>query len=375
MGYGASLMIASRWRNQDFNARGPAKGDMYTMDESKPRSLCEELVWGKHGEPRMSPSDILLRDQAQEVKDEEYNRTNQMLASTMLAKGNAVGTSPAKSHGPLRCAPGKRVGEGSRGKGVWSELHIRIAAGSADEARHYVALFPDKLDAVDTTHDPQGYTVLHYAAMWDRCDVIELFINHGADPLAEDWEGTRPHEIARAKGHYAALKVLNKAIEHVQNNTVPPPSPLTAFKVKSNRSPGKQIDLDTAPSPVGFADSPKYAKLRALELGHDVDQDGDGVLDEHEKRQAGLMRGVLDQDGDGKVSQQEAEDFQELTAGLADWLTNQNLGYYFKSFTDAGLYTLEDLRHADLTEDDLEDDMGIASDRERMKVLQALARL
>lgn len=105
----------------------------------------------------------------------------------MLAKGNAVGTSPAKvgspptavqqnhtvprpahvccwvsahlewphhrsvqSHGPRRCAPGKRVGEGSRGKGVWSELHIRIAAGTADVTPHH-ALPPSKFLMLQST--------------------------------------------------------------------------------------------------------------------------------------------------------------------------------------------------------------------------------
>ena len=106
-----------------------------------------------------------------------------------------------------------------------------------------------------------------------------------------------------------------------------------------------------------------------------LDQDGDGVLDEDEKREAGLLRGQLDQDGDGKVSTQEAEDFAELTAELREWLSEMNLGYYFNSFTEVGIYTKEDLREANLSEDDLEDDMGIASDRERMKVLAALEKL
>jgi len=106
-----------------------------------------------------------------------------------------------------------------------------------------------------------------------------------------------------------------------------------------------------------------------------VDQDGDGGLDEEERREAGLLRDVLDQDGDGKVTTQEQEDFGELTEGLREWLGEMNLGYYFNSFTEVGIYTTEDLREANLCEDDLEDDMGIASDRERMKVLAALEKL
>jgi ankyrin repeat protein len=72
-----------------------------------------------------------------------------------------------------------------------------------DEARHYIALgFP--VDATDSGCD--GWGVLHYAAKWDRVDVLELMLNYGADPLQEDWEGVRPHEIARQKGNYAFLK-------------------------------------------------------------------------------------------------------------------------------------------------------------------------
>jgi hypothetical protein len=52
-----------------------------------------------------------------------------------------------------------------------------------------------------------------------------------------------------------------------------------------------------------------------------------------------------------------------------------NLGYYFSAFTAQGIYTKDDLREASLCEDDLEDDFGVASDRERMKVLHALDQL
>jgi hypothetical protein len=51
------------------------------------------------------------------------------------------------------------------------------------------------------------------------------------------------------------------------------------------------------------------------------------------------------------------------------------LAYYFKDFTDAGIYTLDDLKHADLCEDDLENDFSVHSDRERMKILAAIRKL
>jgi len=364
-------MLASRWKQSCHNARGPPKGDMYTMDESNPRSFCEEAVWGKYGEPRMSASERLWQLQNQEVEDEAYTREHHVLAQTMLVMGNEVGTSPAKVHGPKKVAPGSRVGEGYRQKGSFSELHIRTAAGSADECRHYIALgFP--LDATDSGCD--GWGVLHYAAKWDRTDVIELMLNYGADATQEDWNGVRPQDIAREKGNYAALRMLQKHITHQYNKTVPATSQLPAFKVKSNRTSALVANPNASSTP--FAENtPKFAMRRAEELGFHIDQDGDGKLDAHELKEAGLKRGVVDQDGDGQVSQREQEDFDELTKDLKEWLIEMKLGYYFNQFTDAGLYTLDDLREADLTEDELEEDMGVASSRERTKVLQALARL
>lgn len=286
----------------------------------------------------------------------------------MLVPGNAVATSPAKAHGPKKVAPGSRVGEGVRGKGAFSTLHIRTAAGSIEECRHYIGLGFD-LGAMDPMCD--GYGILHYAAKFNRVDVIELAVNRGADPLMEDWNGVRPHEIARQKGNYAALAALQKSIQHVNNRTVPATSPLPAFAVSSNRSPNKAA----SPSSALLATSPKYAARRAMDVGFEVDQDGDGQLDEYERQAAGLDRGVLDQDGDGKISTQEAEDFAELTRDLQEWLSQMNLAYYFKDFTDQGIYTLQDLTDANLCEDDLEDDFGVASDRERMKVLKAIAQI
>lgn len=319
----------------------------------------------------MSASERLWQLQNQEVEDEAYSREHHVLAQSMLVMGNEIGTSPAKAHGPKKVAPGSRVGEGFRLKGSFSELHIRTAAGSADECRHYIALgFP--LDATDSGCD--GWGVLHYAAKWDRTDVIELMVNYGADATQEDWNGVRPQDIAREKGNYAALRMLQKHITHQCNKTVPATSQLQAFKVKSNRNP-ELVANPNAHSLLHSANIPKFSARRAEELGFDVDQDGDGILDAHELKEAGITRGVIDQDGDGKVSQQEEEDFEELTEGLKEWLIEMKLGYYFTAFTDAGLYTLDDLREADLSEDELEEDLGVASDRERTKVLQALARL
>lgn len=47
----------------------------------------------------------------------------------------------------------------------------------------------------DTSHD--GWSMLHYAAQWDRVKIIELLLNHGADPQQRDWTGKTPIKLAK----------------------------------------------------------------------------------------------------------------------------------------------------------------------------------
>merc|ERR1711907_109243 len=224
-------MLASRNKGGCFNARGPAKGDMYHIDETAPRTACEEAVWGKYGEPRMGPSDLLKNLEEDEIANDVALRKNHALAQSLLVPEKAVGTSPALAHAPQPMSPGSRVGEGvpSKGPGSFSTLHIRTAGGSVEECRHYIGLGMP-LDAEDPAHE--GWGVLHYAAKFDRTDVIELMLAHGADPLQEDWEGRRAHQIAAKLGNYAAQRILQNAI------SVGPSSgskSLPAFQVGSDR--------------------------------------------------------------------------------------------------------------------------------------------
>ena len=150
-------MLASRMRGQDFNARGPPKGDMYSIDESKPRCVSQRswCVVALFRSPRhrvvlcfpgpsarkpcggstanrssttprcvqLEPTrsklgniqtvrqptvrvaaellmlccgQALRRMTNSEFADEAITREHQVLAQTMLVAGNDVGASPAK---------------------------------------------------------------------------------------------------------------------------------------------------------------------------------------------------------------------------------------------------------------------------------------
>jgi hypothetical protein len=68
-------------------------------------------------------------------------------------------------------------------------------------------------------------------------------------------------------------QVIQKAIDHKNNNTVPVQSPLPAFKVHTNRSPKKEQEGLGGTSPVPFAvGTPKYAMKRAMDKGIVVDE-------------------------------------------------------------------------------------------------------
>jgi len=58
-----------------------------------------------------------------------------------------------------------------------------------------------------------GWTAMHFAAKWDRIDVIELLLASGGDPLMRTWDGETPLVIARKKGNWAAFRLLESFIK------------------------------------------------------------------------------------------------------------------------------------------------------------------
>ena len=56
--------------------------------------------------------------------------------------------------------------------------------------------------------DDDGYTPLHLAAFQDDPDVVEVLLDHGADPMILSDTGWYPLTLARHFDHYDLAEVL-----------------------------------------------------------------------------------------------------------------------------------------------------------------------
>lgn len=77
-----------------------------------------------------------------------------------------------------------------------------------------------------------GYTVLHYAAKWDRVEVAKLLVSAAAAAAAtaassgavqvlagapidqKNWEGETPMVLARRRGNWAMVRALTELVPY-----------------------------------------------------------------------------------------------------------------------------------------------------------------
>jgi ankyrin repeat protein len=106
---------------------------------------------------------------------------------------------------------GAQVNEASRNGMRVCPLHS--AAASRDE-QQAVALTRLLLAAGANANTQQqgGYTALHEAAMHGKLGLLELLLEHGADPQLANDKSQRPIDLARASGHAQAQTLLERAL-------------------------------------------------------------------------------------------------------------------------------------------------------------------
>jgi len=149
---------------------------------------------------------------------------------------------PFGGFGPREVTRGSRNGDvlGAR----YSVLNIRNAAKNLDECQKYIALGCDVNEVFTASRggDTMGWAALHFAAKWDRLDVIQCLLDNGADPLLRTWDEETAQVIARKRGNYAAVRMLESFVKTGSTGWFEATPPLPAPKEKSD--PEEFADLE-----------------------------------------------------------------------------------------------------------------------------------
>lgn len=63
--------------------------------------------------------------------------------------------------------------------------------------------------------DDDGYTALHVAALWGKADLTKLLLEHGADPTLYDFEELLPVDHARNEGTHTLPNIQTLLLSQV----------------------------------------------------------------------------------------------------------------------------------------------------------------
>lgn len=176
-----------------------------------------------------------------------------------------------------------------------SELHIRNAAKSTEQCHKYLELDLD-VNARDTGN--MGYTALHYAAKWDRIEVLAILMAAGADHLLKNWEGETPLVLARKRGNYGFVRALQ---EELENRAAPTLGKSTSAALSAAPS-GQKEDWYSLPEGVKTTTGNKSPIKRAsVTSSADFSKDVEEVMDLTERFNLSLS------------------DVQSIKAGFSEW--------------------------------------------------------
>ena len=65
--------------------------------------------------------------------------------------------------------------------------------------------------------DPSGYFPLHWAALYNQCEIVELLLAYGADPLEPGAHGDTPFHWSTK---LSSLPVFNQIVNHLLSNII-----------------------------------------------------------------------------------------------------------------------------------------------------------
>ena len=93
---------------------------------------------------------------------------------------------------------------------VQDQLNLAASDGSLDRVKTLVETYP----ALVYYADGDGRTPLHYAAAYGHTDIVTYLLEHGANPFAQDSEGTAPQSTAVRRGHPDTARVIANAVQN-----------------------------------------------------------------------------------------------------------------------------------------------------------------